>query len=64
MKDTNYTVTIEGIRPLLQHNGRLCNPLDVHTKALKAASKQRNKSDDDHMHTARVEFEGSMYFDA
>jgi hypothetical protein len=63
MKDTNYTVTIEGIRPLLQHNGRLCNPLDEHTKKLKAASKQRNKSDDDHMHTARVEFEGSMYFD-
>jgi hypothetical protein len=63
MGDRIYNVTIEGIRPLLMHNGRLCDPLDEHTKKLKTASKQRNKSDDDHIHVARVEFEGGLYHD-
>lgn len=62
-KDTVYEVTIKGIRPLIMHNGRLSDPLDEHTKRLKAASKQRNKSDDDHVHVARLEFEGSLYHD-
>lgn len=62
-KDALYKVTICGIRPLIMHNGRLANPLDEHTKRLKAASKQRNKSDDDHIRVARVEFEGGLYFD-
>lgn len=63
MKDVLYTVTIEGIRPLLMHNGRLCDPLDEHTKGLKAAAKQRNKSDEDHIRVARLEFEGGLYHD-
>jgi len=64
MKDAMYTVTIEGIRPLLMHNGRLCDPLDEHTKKLKAVAKQRNKSDDDHVRVARIEFEGGLYHDS
>jgi len=64
MNDTTYTVTIAGIRPMLMHNGRLCNPLDEQTKLLKTVTKQRNKSDDDHVRTARVEFEGGLYHDA
>lgn len=63
MKDTIYTVTIEGIRPLIIHNGQLSDPLNDHTKKLKTASKQRNKSDDDYMHVARIEFEGGLYHD-
>lgn len=63
MGDAVYDVTIEGIRPLLMHNGRLCDPLDEHTKKLKALAKQRNKSDDDHVRVARAEFEGGMYHD-
>lgn len=63
MKDAMYTVTIEGIRPLLLHNGRLSNPLDEHAKKLKAASTQRNKSDEDHVRVSRVEFEGGLYHD-
>jgi hypothetical protein len=63
MGDTTYKVTIQGIRPLIMHNGRLCDPLDEHTKSLKAAAKQRNKSDDDHAHVARLEFEGGLYHD-
>ena len=59
MGDQVYSVTVEGIRPLLMHNGRLCDPLDEHTKKLKALAKQRNKSDDDHIRVARAEFEAA-----
>jgi hypothetical protein len=62
MKEQNFKVTIQGIRPLLMHNGRLCDPLDEHTKKLKVVAKQRNKSDDDHVAVARVEFEAGAYF--
>lgn len=63
MGDAVYSVTIEGIRPMLMHNGRLCDPLDEHTKKLKTIAKQRNKSDDDHIRVARAEFEGGLYHD-
>lgn len=63
MADTTYTITIRGIRPLLMHNGRLCDPMDPATKALKAASARRNKSDDDHGEVSRVEYIGSLYHD-
>lgn len=61
---TQYDVTIEGYRPLIMHNGRLANPLDEHTKALKAATKKRQKTDEDFIEAARIEFIGSLYFDA
>lgn len=63
MNDAMYTVVVEGIRPMLMHNGRLADPLDEHTKKLKTAAKQKNKSDDDHVRTARIEFEGGLYHD-
>ena len=63
MKDEMLRVTIEGIRPLLLHNGRLADPLDEYTKRLKVLAKQRDKSDDDHVAVHRVEFEGGLYFD-
>lgn len=62
-KETIYNVTIEGLRPLLMHNGRLADPLDEFTKALKVVSKKRDKSDDDHIEVGRVEFVGGMYYD-
>lgn len=63
MSDPVYEVTIKGIRPLLMHNGRLCNPLDPFTKELKAAAKKRSKGDDDLAEVARIEFEGGLYHD-
>ena len=63
MKDEMLMVTIEGIRPLLLHNGRLADPLDEYTKRLKVLAKQRDKSDDDHVAVHRAEFEGGLYFD-
>ena len=61
---STYNVTIEGIRPLIMHNGRLANPLDEHTKALKAAAHKRQKTDDDVIELARLEFMGGLYYDA
>jgi hypothetical protein len=62
-KDEMLSVTIEGIRPLLLHNGRLADPLDEYTKRLKVLAKQRDKTDDDHVAVHRAEFEGGMYWD-
>lgn len=60
---TTYKATIEGFRPLVMHNGRLADPLNEHTKALKAISHKRNKTDDDVIELARIEFTGGLYFD-
>lgn len=61
---TMCKTTIEGTRPLLMHNGRLTDPLDPFTKKLSQAAKKRNKSDDEHIAVGRIEFEGSLYWDA
>lgn len=58
-----HKVTIRGTRPILMHNGRLKDPLDPWAKKLSTAAKKKGKSDEDHIHTARIEFEASMYFD-
>lgn len=54
-------VRLTGVSPLLQHNGQLADPLNPYTKALKAVSSKRSKTDDDHQKIADVEFEGSLY---
>jgi hypothetical protein len=65
MKITTFSVGIKGVRPLIMHNGRLANPMDSHTKALKAASSKykTSKSDDDFEEVSRTEFFGALYFD-
>ena len=52
-----------GEAPLVQHSGRLANPLDPATKALKVATGKRNKTDADFEEVARLEFMGSLYLD-
>jgi len=59
----NFTITITGMTPLLMHNGRLADPLDPATKALKAVTAKRGKTDADHLEVSRVEFMGALYFD-
>lgn len=58
-----HQVVIRGTRPLLHHNGRLKDPLDEWTKKLKVATAKKQKSDEDHTHVSRIEFEGAMYWD-
>lgn len=54
-------VTLTGTMPLLLHNGRLANPLDPHTRALKALTSKRAKTDDDLAAMIVVEARGASY---
>jgi hypothetical protein len=58
-----FRIVMEGTAPLIVHNGRLANPIDPATKALKAVTGKRAKTDDDHEEMARLEFLGGLYFD-
>jgi hypothetical protein len=53
----------KGTRPLLLHNVQLASPLNGYAKTLKALNAKRNKTDEDRIAIARVEFEGSLYLD-
>lgn len=57
------TVTIQGISPMLLHNGRLANPLNEWAIALKEYTSKRNKTEADHAEMARIEWYGSLYTD-
>lgn len=52
---------IEGIAPLLMHNGQLANPLNATVKAMKALTGQRKKTDETHLELSRLEFYGGLY---
>lgn len=56
-------MTLTGTEPLLMHNARLADPLDPATKALRAVSSKRVKTDDDREEMARLEFIGGLYLD-
>lgn len=58
-----FRITITGTAPMLMHNGRLANPLDPATQALKALTAKRKKTDDDLIDIARAEFLGGLYID-
>lgn len=57
----NLTLELEGLAPLLLHNGVLADPLSKFSKALKAVSGKRKKTDADHEEMGRIEFMGSLY---
>lgn len=52
---------LTGVAPLVMHNGRLANPLDPISKALKAVTGKRAKTDADFEEMARIEFLGGLY---
>jgi len=54
---------IKGVCPLLMHSDRFANPLDPATKAHKALTGKRKKTDEDHEAIARSEFFGGLYID-
>lgn len=57
-----FDVVIGG-KKLMMHNVRLADPLDEHSKALKAVTSSRKKSDEDHVLISRLEFIGGLYHD-
>lgn len=53
---------IRGRGPLMLHSERTVNPFDPLTKAMRAVSKKRNKTDDDLAEMARIEFMTGIYY--
>ena len=56
------TFTIKGATPLLMHSDRFADPLDPATKAHKALTSKRTKTDEDHAAIARSEMMGGLYY--
>lgn len=56
-------VRLTGTRPLLMHADIFSDPLNPLTKAHKALTGKRKKTDDDHEVIAKSEWRGGMYFD-
>jgi len=52
---------LTGIQPMIQHNGRLANPLDPWTRQLKTLTSKRRKTDEDLVAIMRTEARGSCY---
>lgn len=58
-----FSVTIEGIAPLVMHNGQTADPLNAYAKAMKQISGKRKKVDADHENLAKIEWEAALYLD-
>lgn len=54
-------VTVTGTRPLIEHNGRLANPLDPWTRALKEITSKRKKTDEDLAAIMQIESRGACW---
>lgn len=57
------TYTITGISPLLLHSGQAIDPLNQYAKAMKGATKKRQKTDDDQAAISKIEWFMSIYHD-
>ncbi len=56
-------IKIKGVTPLLMHNDRLANPLLKVSKDFKAISRKRNKTDEDILTLADMEWKAGIYYD-
>lgn len=59
---SKFEINLTGTQPLVMHNSRLVNPFDPYTRALKALTSKRGKTDDDQLEIAATEFQGGLYF--
>lgn len=57
------SVSIKSLGPMLMHSCRLANPLDPITKAHKALTGKRKKTDEDQLAIAKSEWMASAYFE-
>lgn len=58
-----YKAKIEGVAPLLMHNGRLADPLYEWTKKLKEITSKAKKTEDDLLRMREIEWRGGLYTD-
>lgn len=54
-------VRIEGVAPLIMHNGQTRDPLNQYSKAIKQISAKRKKTDEDFKEMAMIEWEAGLY---
>lgn len=52
---------VRGVAPQLMHNGQLANPMNKFTRARKAITSKRKKTDEDFAQLADLEFLGGLY---
>jgi hypothetical protein len=52
---------IKGISPLLMHCGQTADPVNCFSRAMKNQSKKRNKTDDDYISLANLEWFAGLY---
>jgi len=52
---------LDGVAPLMMHNGQLADPLNRFSKAIKQITAKRKKTDADHEEVGRLEWHGSLY---
>lgn len=57
-------IKIQGLTPLIMHNGQLADPLNEATQALSRLTSKRKKTIDDHKAIGKVEWHGGLYVDA
>jgi hypothetical protein len=57
-----FKVDFIGTKSLILHSCRTANPMDEYTKKIKAITSKRNKTDDDHINMARLEYIAACYW--
>jgi hypothetical protein len=57
------SIDVEGITPMLLHNGQTADPLNEFSKELKKVSGKRNKTDEDHALMGDIEWRAGLYWD-
>jgi hypothetical protein len=63
MATISHAFTINGIGPMLMHNGQTADTLNQFAKAMKKLSGKRNKTDEDHEALSRLEWWAGLYTD-
>lgn len=59
-----FKLKLIGTSAMLQHNGRLANPIDPYTRELKKITGRRKKTDEDLIRVMQIESRGACYEDA
>ena len=57
-------VTIQGVSPLLLHNGQTADPTNKFARQLKEVSGKRKKTDEDYAEMSRIEWHAGLYANA
>lgn len=58
-----FQVTIDGLGPMLHHNGQLSDPTNTFSRQIKEITSKRKKTDADYQEVANLEFQASLYLD-